>query len=141
MKTELKDISSITDLIPQRAPVICIDRLLNVSETSATTSFTIPSEFIFVKNGNISAAGLLENVAQSAAAKAGYYQRLNHDKITLGYIAAFKQVEIFMLPKIGVEIISHVEFIQSVLNMSVFRVEIKCNEKRVLIGEMNIITE
>lgn len=141
MKLALEDIDSITELIPQRSPIVCIDRLIAVDENFATSTFEIPEDFLFAKNHHITAAGLLENAAQTAAAKAGYFNRINQRHVGLGYIASFKKVEFISYPEVGSKLISTVTTLQIALNMSVFHIEILSNENIVLTGVMNIISE
>jgi 3-hydroxymyristoyl/3-hydroxydecanoyl-(acyl carrier protein) dehydratase len=59
-------------LIPQRKPFIMVDRLLRVDGDNAFTRFVIGSDNYFVMNGVFSVTGLIEHIAQSASAMAGY---------------------------------------------------------------------
>ncbi len=65
-------IENITSLIPQKYPFVMVDKLLYIDETSARSSFYIKGDNVFVKNGFFTEGGLLENMAQTAALKAGY---------------------------------------------------------------------
>ena len=49
-----------------------VSSLLSVDERSARSSFTINIENVFVKNNIFQEAGLMENIAQTAALRAGY---------------------------------------------------------------------
>ncbi|MEO8117090.1 MAG: hypothetical protein ABI653_05520 [Bacteroidota bacterium] len=64
--------TNILKLIPQRPPFVMVDHLINADEKTAETSFLILPENLLVENGFLSEAGLMENMAQTAAAKAGY---------------------------------------------------------------------
>ena len=57
-----------TDLIPQKAPFVFVDHLFDVAERSWNASFTVPSDHVFVEDGELMKAGFIEVLAQSVAA-------------------------------------------------------------------------
>ena len=61
----------ILDLIPQRPPMVMVDRLLHCDPVVTETEFTVREENILVENGRMSACGLVENIAQTCAARMG----------------------------------------------------------------------
>jgi 3-hydroxymyristoyl/3-hydroxydecanoyl-(acyl carrier protein) dehydratase len=65
-------VNDITSLIPQKYPFVMVGKLLLVDETLTKSSFVIKSDNLFVKNGFFQEAGLMENIAQTAALRAGY---------------------------------------------------------------------
>ena len=78
--------SNILDLIPQRAPIVMVDELLDVYGIVSRSRFTIREENIFVDNGILSECGLIEHIAQSAAARVGYIFKSKNQPIPIGYI-------------------------------------------------------
>lgn len=63
----------IKKLIPQRHPMMMVDEFEATSEQSATTMLTIRSDNYFLLPGQeLSETGLIEHIAQSASALAGY---------------------------------------------------------------------
>jgi len=62
----------ILKLIPQRPPFVMVGELIEYNETGFTSTFSIDADNIFVKNGRFTEEGILENIAQTAAAGAGY---------------------------------------------------------------------
>lgn len=89
------------DLLPQKEPFKMIDFLLFVDEYQTKTNFTIRDENMLVSDSYFTEGGLIENMAQSAAAGSGYYFSLQKKEIPMGYIGAVKNVEVLYLPKIG----------------------------------------
>ena len=69
----LIDQANITKLIPQRPPILMIDALLEQDDVSTSTSFEVRSDDMFIRDGKLLPEGMLENIAQTAAARAGYY--------------------------------------------------------------------
>ena len=59
---------NIQALIPQKPPFVMIDKLINFSETTTSTSFCIKADNIFVAHDYFKEPGLVENIAQTAAA-------------------------------------------------------------------------
>ncbi|HMJ46203.1 MAG TPA: hypothetical protein VK498_02685, partial [Ferruginibacter sp.] len=66
---------AILSYIPQRPPFVMVDKILSSGESSTRTSFIIHEKNIFVENGKFREPGLVENIAQTAAAGAGYSQQ------------------------------------------------------------------
>ena len=89
------------ELIPQAEPMVMIDTLIFSDDKSTKTNFTINKKNIFCKNGKFFEAGLIENMAQTAAARAGYQAKINNTKIKIGFIGAIKNLKIYFLPKIN----------------------------------------
>lgn len=101
----------ITELIPQRTPIIMIDRLVEVTENGAVTSFTVMEDNIFLdKNGKLRETGIIENIAQSASAMYGYkHCCLGNKKPLLGYIGEVKNFTCNSCPSIGENLITTIE--------------------------------
>src|SRR5450759_4952140 len=95
---------NILTLIPQRAPFVMVDELLCSDGNSIQTRFRVKEGNVLVMNGEFSEGGLLENIAQTAAAGAGYMSIKEKKPVSAGYIGAVKNLEIFDLPKINDEL-------------------------------------
>ena len=64
---------TITQLIPQREPILMVDELLGVEGEQALTCFTIRPENIFLdEEDRLEESGVIEHIAQSASAFMGY---------------------------------------------------------------------
>lgn len=72
-----------------------VDTLLHADETSARCSFHIPADHVMVDNGIFTEGGLLENMAQTAAAHAGYLALSGNGLVKAGFIASVKDFIIF----------------------------------------------
>jgi len=92
---------NILSVIPQRPPFVMVDQLVSCDEISSHTTLLVKEENVLVFNGELSEAGLLENIAQTAAAGLGYMTQRSGQPILTGYIAAIKNLEVFALPKVG----------------------------------------
>jgi 3-oxoacyl-[acyl-carrier-protein] synthase-1 len=125
-------------LIPQRPPFVMIDKLLHCDETGIQTVFLVRDENVLVSGNELSEAGLMENIAQTAAAAEGYSTRKENRPVATGYIASVKNFEIFGLPKVNDELITEVKIENRVLEMTVISGIVRCNDIIMAQCEMNI---
>ena len=130
--------SEIIDFIPQREPFIAVHEILAVSDESARTQFEILPESIFVSNGLLGEAGLLENIAQTAAAQMGFICREKKLPVPLGYIASIKNWELVSLPMIGQVIETSIHIKNQVLNIILLDGVVTVNEEVMCKCEMRI---
>lgn len=91
----------IIDLIPQREPIVMVDKFVGITNGISETQLTIKNDNIFVENDCFTEFGLIEHIAQSAAARVGYICRNENKPISIGYIGAISNMEIVFLPKIN----------------------------------------
>jgi 3-hydroxymyristoyl/3-hydroxydecanoyl-(acyl carrier protein) dehydratase len=120
-------IDDIQELIPQRPPFVMIDKLLSVTETTTTTGFCIQEENIFVENGVFKEPGLVENIAQTAAARAGYVSHTENKPVLVGYIGAVNGLQVFALPKTGDELITEITTENQIFDVTLISGKITCN--------------
>lgn len=102
--------------IPQAAPFVMIDEIVLANEQQTTTTFRIPEEHLFVSEGYFTEPGLIENMAQTAAAGTGYMAAQQHAAPPVGFIGQVKQLEILALPKVGEQITTTTTNVQQVMN-------------------------
>jgi predicted hotdog family 3-hydroxylacyl-ACP dehydratase len=112
-------LDDIIPLIPQKPPFVMVGRLLSVDELTTRSSFVINQDNVFVKAGIFQEAGLMENIAQTAALRAGYMAQTENKSIETGYIGAIKDFEIFALPNTGDEIVTEINVENQVFNVTV----------------------
>jgi predicted hotdog family 3-hydroxylacyl-ACP dehydratase len=132
---------NITSIIPQRSPFVMIDQLVSCDETCSNTIFKIAAENVLVDDGELSEAGIVENIAQTAAAGLGYVTLQSNAPIVIGYIAAIKNLEIFAQPKVGDIIQTNVTVINQIFDVTIISGSVKCDEILVAKCEMKIFTK
>lgn len=129
---------NISSLIPQKPPFVMIDELVFSDNMITRCRFRITDENIFTIKGQFVEAGLLENMAQTAAARAGYIACLENKPVEIGYIGAVKNLEIFGLPKTNDELITEIQIEEAVFNMSVIKGKVWCKNKLMAQCELKI---
>ena len=129
-------INNIETLIPQRPPFVMIDKLLSFSESTTTTGFIIKADNIFVEAGLFKEPGLVENIAQTAAARAGYVSQTENKPVLVGYIGAVNNLQVFTLPKTGDELITEIIIENQIFDVTLILGKVTCNQK--LIAQCNM---
>lgn len=114
----LVDKSFISRFIPQRSPMIMVDGLVDTDETSTTTVFRPGNENIFGDDGKLCEAGILENIAQTAALRAGYEADKKGENVKVGFIGAIKNFKVFKLPPVTEQITTVLKITTSMWNVT-----------------------
>ena len=122
---------NIAHYIPQRPPFVFIDTIDELSNTVARTRFTIPAGCPLVTDGILPLAGLMENAAQTCAARAG-------DRI--GYIGAVKQMEVHRFPAIGETLRTEALLVQEVMNICLMEVKTFIGDELIASTTLKIAT-
>lgn len=132
-----KDIN-ILELIPQRPPFVMVDRLLHYDDCLSGTELTISEDNIFCTDGYFNEYGIIENIAQSCAARIGYKNLINSDVIKIGFIGAIKEIDFFGRPKVGDVIHTEVEVLNEVFAMTLVGAKVYSGDKLLARCEMKI---
>jgi len=129
---------NILSLIPQRPPFVMVDELVFSDENITRTSFRVSGDNVLVENGEFTEAGLMENIAQTAAAGTGYIANIENKPVALGYIGSVKNFEVFALPKVNDELLTEVKIEEQVFDMTIISGTVKHNDTILARCEMNI---
>lgn len=131
----------ILDLIPQRAPIVMVDEFLGIEDNISKTRFVVKNENIFVDDGKFSECGLIEHIAQSAAARVGHIFKSNNKPIPIGYIGSVNNFEIKDFPKVGDIISTDIEIIQEVFNITLIQAHCYINDVEIASCKMKIFLD
>jgi predicted hotdog family 3-hydroxylacyl-ACP dehydratase len=126
-------------LLPQQEPFVMVDRLIQIDEKSFATETQVKVENIFVDDGCLSASGLIENIAQTCAARIGFVNKYILQKgIQVGFIGAVRNLEILSLPQVGQTITTKVEVVEEVFGMTLAKATVTCEGETLVTTEMKI---
>lgn len=129
----------IHELLPQQEPFVMVGQLVHFDITRTVTETTIGSENMFVENGEMTASGLIENIAQTCAARIGYVNKYILKKgIQIGFIGAIRNLEVKALPAVGDTIRTTVDVVEEVFGMILANASIECNDVTMVTTEMKI---
>jgi predicted hotdog family 3-hydroxylacyl-ACP dehydratase len=131
----------ILDLIPQRPPFVMVDQLTGCSEKSASGILFIRESNVLCHNGFFQESGLMECIAQTAAAYTGYHQLSARKEVARGYIGAVKNLFIYSLPAVNTEIHSEIIVENELLGYTIVTGKIFQNNAVLAECEMRILLE
>ena len=94
---------NIKQLIPQRSPIMMVDELLCVNGDEAQCRLTVREDNFFLESdGLIAEVGIIEHIAQSASAFAGYRAiDAGATEPPVGYIGEVKNFHLSQRPAVG----------------------------------------
>ena len=128
------------DYIPQKPPIVMIDNILLSKDDVFVTDLLVRPDNIFVENGRLRETGLMENIAQTSAARVGFCSDGAH--VPIGVIGGINHFELHHLPKVGQTLITSIRVVAGVANALVVDSTVTCEEELVAICSMKVfITE
>lgn len=116
----------ILELLPQRPPFVMVDHLVDYSETQTTCELSVRPDNVFCENGELAAAGLIEHIAQTCAARLGYYNKyVLKVGVRLGFIGEVKDLEIVRLPREGETLSTTIVVMQEIFDVTLVNAEVR----------------
>jgi hypothetical protein len=120
---------------------VFVDNLIFCSENKTITDFIAGNDCPLFINGQLTEAGLIENMAQSAAAGAGYPYKIKGEVPPVGYIGAVKNLTIYNLPGINQKITTEIVPITILMNASVVDAKVYMDERLIAACNLNIFLQ
>jgi predicted hotdog family 3-hydroxylacyl-ACP dehydratase len=133
-------IPDITRLIPQQAPFVMVGELLYADDTTARTRFVVDAANLLVDRGRFTAGGLLENIAQTVAAGAGYMALGSGQAVVPGHIISVSRLAVRALPAPGDELLTEITIRTRIPDIIVISGQVICNTVEIATCEMKILT-
>ncbi|MDR1673758.1 MAG: pseudouridylate synthase [Bacteroidales bacterium] len=126
----MEEAIDVLKLIPQQPPFVMIDRLLHFSVTKVSAGLKVSSGNIFVDNGVLTEAGIIESIAQTCALRMGYIGVFLHHMedagIKIGFIGAINNLVIEKCPRVNDKIVITVTAVNEVLNFTFIDAQVTC---------------
>ncbi|MDR1102940.1 MAG: hydroxymyristoyl-ACP dehydratase [Tannerella sp.] len=138
MTAALFEGEQLCELIPQRAPMVMVDAFYGGSDTEAVTGLTVRPDNLFCEDGKLTEPGLIEHIAQSASALAGYKAFRKRQPAPVGYIGEIRKLTLFRLPATGESLRTSVRILSEIMNVSLLTAETLSGEEVVVSGQMKI---
>ena len=133
-----KDIN-VLELLPQRPPFVMVDHLTDYSETQSSCCLLVRPDNIFLENGCLAPAGLIEHIAQTCAARLGYYNRyILKSGVRLGFIGEVKDFSILRQPREGELIETTVTVIQEIFDVTLVTAEVRVGTEVIVTTRLKI---
>lgn len=127
--------------IPQRMPFIMVDELVSCSEEVSVTKFEIRKENIFFNGVDIEEVALVENIAQTAAARIGFLSAQENKPVPVGFIGAVQQLKIRRKPVLHEVLQTKVTMKNQIFNASIIEGVITIHDEEIASCEMKIFIQ
>ena len=124
---------NILELIPQRFPMVMADCLVSCDEKQVVSQLTIRKENIFLGLHGFTSSGMMEAMAQTAAARTGYFLKnqpeSSNKKVPIGVIGSIKNFRLYFQPAPGSVIITTVNIEHQILQATVVKGKVEADGK------------
>lgn len=134
----IADGETILNFIPQRPPMVMVEKLHYAEGGKTIGSLKIAKDNIFCEDGYLHEPGLIENIAQTAAVGVGFSYSNKDKDIPTGYIGAVQKLTIHKLPETGKTIFTEVNVEHEVFNTTLITGKITCDEELIADCTMKI---
>ena len=129
----------ILELLPQRPPFVMVDNLTDYSETQSTCCLTVRADNVFFEKGCLTAPGLIEHIAQTCAARLGYYNcYILKTGVRLGFIGEVKDLCILRLPREGELIETTITVLQEIFDVTLVTAEVRVGKEVIVTTRLKI---
>ncbi len=116
----------VLELLPQRPPFVMVDHLTDYNDTQSTCCLTVRPDNVFFEKGCLTAPGLIEHIAQTCAARLGYYNcYVQKTGVRLGFIGEVKDLNILRLPREGEMIETTIVVVQEIFDVTLVSAEVR----------------
>ena len=119
----------ILNLIPQRPPIVMVDSFFGFEENRSYSGLTVTTDNLFCEAGRLQEPGIIEHIAQSAAARIGFIYTRQGEKVPLGFIGSVEKMKLFRLPSAGAELYTGITIVQEVFDITLITAEVKENDE------------
>ena len=129
----------IHELLPQQEPFVMVGKLIHFDMERTVTETKICRENIFTENDLFTASGIIENIAQTCAARIGYVNQYILKKgIQLGFIGAIRNLKLHRCPKVGETIQTTILTIEEIFGMTLVKAMVCVGDEILAESEMKI---
>lgn len=126
-------------VLPQQEPFVMIDTMTHFEMMTSTTETEIRESNIFVDGGRFSASGMMENIAQTCAARVGFYNKyILKKEVQVGFIGAIRNYVVHELPQVGSTISTRVDILEEIFGMTLANAEITCEGRTIATAEIKL---
>lgn len=121
--------------LPQQVPFAMVDKVVHCEKELTNCIYTPLSKNPMVIDGFFSPEGMIEMMAQCAAARASI---LSGGDVRIGYIVTVKDFKCFDMVAVQTELQSELRLVNEIMQFQVFNVQVKQAEKLIAQAEIRI---
>lgn len=138
--TTNKATTDIASLIPQRPPIVMVSEYGYEDSDTGWSKLHIKSDNIFLDaDGRMTAEGVIEHIAQTAAAHIGFKHRLAGEDVGVGFIGDIKRCTVGgPMPTAGQCLTTNIRIMSQVGNITMISAETKTDGKTIVTCRMKL---
>jgi predicted hotdog family 3-hydroxylacyl-ACP dehydratase len=126
-------------LLPQQPPFVMVDTLLHCDMVVTRTNFCVKSDNLFCKDDVLTEPGVIENIAQTCAARMGYINlERRGGEVRVGFIGSIRNLNLYVLPKVGDLLETEIAVQSEIFNMTLVNAKVICGKELIADCEMKI---
>src|SRR5690554_5799776 len=130
---------NVSRFLPHRKPMLMVELVVGLTDSSIETSFDIKEDNIFLENGFFNETGVIENAEQTCSGIVGWshFEKNSHDENyrVEGFISKIDKVEIYKLPPTNTSIQTKGELLSMHQIGDVYNCKMNC---RTFLGDEEI---
>lgn len=127
------------DLVPHRAPMLLIDRLIAVNGKNGIVEARVGTDSLLTSDdGRLEEAALIEIIAQSYAALKGYIDRRDQLPVRRGFLVGVKRIDCHADVHIGDLLQVHIHTLAELDDFAVAEGEIRRRDEVIAHGDLKV---
>ncbi len=129
----------ISTLLPQQPPFIMVDRLVHFDPQLTVTRFQVRADNLFVEDQRLDPCGLIENIAQTCAARMGYINKyIYKNPMKLGFIGGIKNLTVSRAVLCDEVLTTSIEVLHEVMQLLLVKATVRVGDETIVTAEMQI---
>lgn len=126
------------ELIPQRPPIMMVDRFFGMDENGSYTGLKVEASNLFCQDGRLDECGITEHIAQSAAVRVGYLYKNAGEEVPVGFIGSVDKMNYRTLPQVGDELRTTIRVEQEIFDITLISATVQVNGNPIAEGQLKI---
>ncbi len=128
----------VVELIPQRPPMVMVDTFYGITNRTSRSGLSIAANNIFCADGLFREPGIIEHIAQSAAARVGFIFKQKNEPVPLGFIGSIDKLTISDLPVVGDQLTTEITVLQEVMGITLIHARTTAGNRAIAECKMKI---
>jgi len=126
-------------VLPQQEPFVMVGILTKFDLSTSTTETEVKESNIFVDEGLFAPSGMMENIAQTCAARIGFYNRYILEKdVQIGYIGAIRDFKILGTAGVGDLMTTTVDVDEELFGMTLASARVSVGDRLVAKAQIKL---
>jgi predicted hotdog family 3-hydroxylacyl-ACP dehydratase len=129
----------IHQLLPQQEPFVMVSSLVQIDKVRTVTELVIDADNLFVENDRLTTEGVVENIAQTCAARIGFVNKFILKKgIQIGFIGSIRNMDVLRTPAVGEKLTTTITVREHIMGLTLVDAIVKTSDETIVTAEMKI---